>query len=39
MDDAVDEVITAVLDKGGQAVFVEDGELAVHDRIALILRY
>ena len=39
MDDAVDEVITAVLDKGGQAVFVEDGELAVHERIALILRY
>jgi hypothetical protein len=39
MDDAVDEVITTVLDKGGQVVFVEDGELALHDRIAMILRY
>src|SRR5262245_46209490 len=39
MDDAVDEVITMVLGKGGQVVFVEDGELALHDRIALILRY
>jgi Bacterial archaeo-eukaryotic release factor family 3 len=39
MDDAVDEVITTVLAKGGQVVFVEDGELAFHERIALILRY
>jgi hypothetical protein len=39
LDDAVDEVITTVLAKGGQVVFVEDGALAVHDRIALILRY
>jgi hypothetical protein len=39
MDDAVDEVITTVLAKGGEVVFVEDGELAIHDRIALILRY
>ena len=39
LDDAVDEVITAVLDKGGKVVFVENGELAVHERIALILRY
>jgi len=39
LDDAVDEVITTVLDKGGQVVFVEDGELAFHNRIALILRY
>ncbi|HEY1304110.1 MAG TPA: hypothetical protein VGF24_11205 [Vicinamibacterales bacterium] len=39
MDDAVDEVITTVLDKGGRVVFVENGELAQHDRIALILRY
>jgi hypothetical protein len=39
MDDAVDEVITTVLNKGGQVVFVEDGELALHDRIAMILRY
>lgn len=39
MDDAVDEVIEMVLDKGGRVVFVEDGELGMHDRIALILRY
>jgi hypothetical protein len=39
MDDAVDEVITAVLAKGGQVVFVEDGSLAYHNRIALMLRY
>jgi hypothetical protein len=39
MDDAVDEVITTVLGKGGQVVFVEDGELALHNRIALLLRY
>ena len=39
MDDAVDEVITKVLAKGGQVVFVENGELAFHNRIALILRY
>ena len=39
MDDAVDEVITTVLGKGGQVVFVENGELARHNRIALILRY
>jgi hypothetical protein len=39
MDDAVDEVITMVLNKGGHVVFVEDGELALHDRIAMILRY
>lgn len=39
MDDAVDEVITTVLANGGRVVFVEDGELAFHGRIALILRY
>jgi hypothetical protein len=39
IDDAVDDVIETVLAKGGQAVFVEDGELALHERIALILRY
>src|SRR5262245_41019930 len=39
MDDAVDEVITTVLAKGGQVVFVEDGDLALHDRIAMVLRY
>jgi hypothetical protein len=39
IDDAVDEVITMVLARGGQVVFVDDGELALHDRIALILRF
>jgi Bacterial archaeo-eukaryotic release factor family 3 len=39
MDDAVDEVITTVLAKGGRVVFVEDGELAQYGRIAVMLRY
>jgi hypothetical protein len=39
MDDAVDEVINTVLAKGGRVVFVEDGELTMHGRVALILRY
>jgi hypothetical protein len=39
LDDAVDEVVTTVLSKGGRIVFVDDGELANHGRIALILRY
>lgn len=39
LDDAVDEVIATVLTKGGRVVFVDDGTLAAHSRIALILRY
>lgn len=39
MDDAVDEIIEAVLAKGGDVVFVDDGSLATHHHIALILRY
>lgn len=39
LDDAVDEIVTVVLQKGGRVVFVEDGSLAQHSRIALILRY
>jgi hypothetical protein len=39
LDDAVDEVITLVLDRGGHVAFVDDGDLALHDRIALTLRY
>jgi hypothetical protein len=39
LDDAVDEVITTVLAKGGRVVFVDDGTLEIHSRIALILRY
>ncbi len=38
-DDAVDEVIATVLAKGGRVVFVNDGELRQHERIAVVLRY
>jgi hypothetical protein len=37
--DAVDEVIEMVLGKGGEVVFTENGQLAAHQRIALVLRY
>lgn len=39
LDDAVDAVIATVLEKGGRVVFVNDGTLTAHSRIALILRY
>ncbi len=39
LDDAVDEVIETVLAKGGRVVFVDDGTLEAHGRIALTLRY
>lgn len=39
IDDAVDEIIETVLDKQGQVVFVDNGSLQAHQRIALILRY
>jgi hypothetical protein len=39
IDDAVDEVIEDVMMKGGSVVFVDNGALAQHQRIALILRY
>jgi hypothetical protein len=39
MDDAVDELIETVFLKGGRVVFVNDGTLAHHDRVALTLRY
>ena len=39
MDDAVDEIIEMVLSKQGQVVFLENGQLEAHQRIALILRY
>lgn len=39
MDDAVDEVIEAVLAKGGNVAIVEDGALSLHQQIALTLRY
>ncbi len=39
MDDAVDEIVDTVLDKQGRVVFVENGKLEEHRRIAMILRY
>jgi len=39
MDDAADVVVEEVLQKGGQVVFVPDGSLSAHGRVALILRY
>lgn len=39
IDDAVDEVIEAVLAKGGEVAIVDDGSLSIHQRIALTLRY
>lgn len=39
MDDAVDEIIEAVLAKGGEVAIVDDNALAIHQRIALTLRY
>lgn len=39
MDDAVDELIELVMSQGGEAVFVHNGDLEQHQRIALILRY
>lgn len=39
LDDAVDEIIEAVLAHRGQVTFLEDGLLSEHQRIALILRY
>jgi hypothetical protein len=39
IDDAVDEIIEAVLANGGEVALVEDGSLAQHQRIALVLRY
>lgn len=39
MDDAVDEIIETVLLKGGEVELMAAGELAQHQKIALILRY
>ena len=39
LDDAVDELVEMVLEKGGEVVFVDEGSLAEHARVALILRY
>jgi hypothetical protein len=39
IDDVVDEIIEAVLRHQGQVVFMDNGQLAAHGRIALVLRY
>lgn len=39
LDDAVDEIVATVLSMGGRVVFVDDGTLSDHSRIALVLRY
>ncbi|MCS6825545.1 MAG: hypothetical protein NZ553_02925 [Caldilinea sp.] len=39
IDDAVDEIIETMLAKQERVVFVENGQLAEHQCIALILRY
>lgn len=39
ISDAVDDVIEMVLKYGGDVVFVEDGKLPAHDKIALIRYY
>jgi len=39
LDDAVDELIELVIEKGGEIVFVDEGALASYGRLALILRY
>ena len=39
IDNAVDKIVETVLSKQGRVVFVEDGSLDAHQRIALVLRY
>jgi hypothetical protein len=39
LDDAVDEIITQVMNTGGQVTFVEPGALHDHQHIAVITRY
>jgi len=39
VDDAVDELIEAVMRNGGRAVIVPEGDLVDHDRLAAVLRY
>jgi peptide subunit release factor 1 (eRF1) len=39
VDDAVEELVELVLNKGGKVTFVESGALSGHDRVAAILRY
>jgi hypothetical protein len=39
IDDAVDELIELVLDRGGDVVIIEPGALGVHGPVAALLRY
>ncbi|HOE70850.1 MAG TPA: hypothetical protein PLE10_04665 [Brevefilum sp.] len=39
IDDAVDEIIEAVINTGGEVTFLLDGQLEKYQRMALILRY
>lgn len=39
IEDAVDDLVELVLQKGGQVFFFGDGALALHGRVAAILRY
>lgn len=39
LDDAVDDLVEVVLQKGGRAFFFGDGALAEHGRVAAMLRY
>lgn len=39
LDDAVNDIIETVLNKGGQVVFADNGQLEAFQRIALSLRY
>ena len=39
IDDAVEDLVTMVLDGGGDVEIMEPGELGVHGPVALLLRY
>jgi hypothetical protein len=39
IDDAVDQLVEMVLDRGGDVVIVEPGELGTHGPVAMLLRY
>lgn len=39
VDDAVNEIIEEVINRGGQVFFLDKDDLKIHNRIAMILRY
>jgi hypothetical protein len=39
LDDAVNDLLEVVIDKGGDVIFVENGKLAKYDRIAAVLKH